>query len=58
MAAIVIIVAALVAIPTIMAMMHSAADTAREADKKLDSIEEIRGYLQRDEQREIESRQR
>jgi hypothetical protein len=41
-----------------MAMISSAASSAREADKRLDSIEEIRGYLQRDEQRELESRGR
>jgi DNA-binding response OmpR family regulator len=57
-AAVAVIIAALVAVPIVLAIMRSAANTAREADRKLDHIEEIRGYLQRDEQRELESRRR
>jgi len=57
-AAVAVIIAAILSVPVIMLLMRSAANTAREANKKLDSIDEIKGFLQRDEQRELESRAR
>jgi hypothetical protein len=39
-------------------MMGSASRATTEAKNKLDAIERIEGYLERDERRELESRSR
>ncbi|MHC5053575.1 MAG: hypothetical protein ACYTKD_02530 [Planctomycetota bacterium] len=52
------LVAALVAVPVVMAVIWSASRATEEAKGKLDAVERIEGYLQRDEQRELESRGR
>ncbi len=57
-AAVAVIIAALVAVPVVIAIMRSASRVAEEAKEKLDTVESIKGYLQRDEQRELESRGR
>lgn len=57
-AAVAVIVAALVAVPVIIFMMGSASRATTEAKNKLDAIERIEGYLERDERRELESRSR
>ena len=57
-AAVAVIVAALVAVPVVIAMMRSASRASAEAKDKLDAIDRIEGYLERDERRELESRGR
>ncbi len=54
-----VLIAAAVAVPVILAVARSAAERAGagidKVDRTLDSIQRAEGYLQRDEQRELES---